>query len=212
MKNETKTLAELKRDAANSSYAAILAASALVAANTAYSAAAAAAAADAAYRADSAAAAAVHAAVYENIYTSAADAVVYAAAADSRAEAVLAFREARAADAFCAAACEAAAAALVGVHKAARDETTLSNGCSRTIEWEVRAIDKHGDTIDVLLDATLSEARNYTRVLDYDGECVAIVIERHTSYQPARLAPGEADVYIVVATSGDADALKARGV
>ena len=90
------------------------------------------------------------------------------------------------------------------------NKTTLKNGCCRTIEWEVRGIDKHGDADDVNHFTTLAGAQNYARATE--TEHTATVIERHTSFRPAHLAPGEPDVYAIVATSGDAEALAAWGV
>ncbi len=72
-------------------------------------------------------------------------------------------------------------------------------------ETEVRAIDQHGDVLDVLGHfPTLREARQY--IPDLKGETVAWVIERHTSYE---WASGKPHRYKVIDSGGDLTALKA---
>jgi hypothetical protein len=74
-------------------------------------------------------------------------------------------------------------------------------------EIEVRAIDQHGDVLDVLGHfPTLREARQY--IPELKGETVAWVIERHTSYE---WASGKPHRYKVLASGGDMNALRGGG-
>lgn len=89
----------------------------------------------------------------------------------------------------------------------------LKSGVLKVVEHEFRPINRDGDVIDPQICETLTEAMAYTgpAVGSYDGECVAWVVEKHTSYRPAHLAPGDPDNYETVATGGSAEALVAGG-
>lgn len=74
-------------------------------------------------------------------------------------------------------------------------------------EIEVRAIDKHGDAIDILGHfATVREARKC--VPKIEGETAALVIERHTSYGACS---GKPDRYKMIDCFGDMSALYEGG-
>ena len=88
---------------------------------------------------------------------------------------------------------------------------TLKSGCHKVQEYELRLIDKNGDAFDVHHGDTLEEVKGYGCVGDHDGEAVALVIELHTSYHPAHLAPKEPDIYETIETQGDIEALRAGG-
>ena len=75
------------------------------------------------------------------------------------------------------------------------------------IEIELRAIDQHGDAIDVLGHyRTLQEARK--NIPELSGESVAWVIERRTSYGACS---GQPDNYELLDVGGDQSALHAGG-
>ena len=80
----------------------------------------------------------------------------------------------------------------------------------KEIAFEFRPIDKRGDCIDPQFCETIDEAKKMadTAIGTFDGECVAWVIERHTSYYPARF--GE-EKYETIAKGGDNAALKEGG-
>ena len=72
---------------------------------------------------------------------------------------------------------------------------------------ELRAIDKYGDSIDLLGSYnTLSEARQ--NIPNLDGKVVAWVIERHTRYGACS---GKSDCYSLLAYDGNMSALYEGG-
>lgn len=91
--------------------------------------------------------------------------------------------------------------------------TVLKSGVLKLVGFEFRPINGNGDVIDPELCATLAEAMVYVRyaIGSHDGECVAWVVEKHTSYHPAHLASGEPDNYTTLAHGGDETALREGG-
>jgi hypothetical protein len=78
---------------------------------------------------------------------------------------------------------------------------------SITTEFEVRELDKHGDTVDVQHYDTLNESKDAARSL-MDRKAVSVIVEKHTSRAPAR---GTQDVYQTVFMLGNWAALREGG-
>ena len=99
--------------------------------------------------------------------------------------------------------------------KTSNTESVLKDGTLRVEEYEFRPIDKNGDVIDPQMCDDLAEAMKFAgaAIGDWDGECVAWVIEKHVSYHPAWHAPRgqDPDNYTTLATGGDENALRAGG-
>lgn len=92
-----------------------------------------------------------------------------------------------------------------------RSTTKMLRGGSvmKECAFEFRPIDKHGDCIDPMFCESLEEARGYVAKLTATWpEAVAWVIERHTSYYPARF--GE-EKYETIDKGGDNSALEEGG-
>jgi hypothetical protein len=97
--------------------------------------------------------------------------------------------------------------------------TILQRGSvAREIEFEARGINADGDACDVHFYDTADEAKAVAVSLlgdddDRGGKIVAWMVERHTSYHPAHLAPRgrEPDEYERIAWGGSGLALAAGG-
>lgn len=90
--------------------------------------------------------------------------------------------------------------------------STLKDGTAKEVEFELRPIDANGDCIDPQHFETKEEALKAS-LTAIGGDCVAWVVERHTSYHPAWHAPRgqNPDNYLTIATGGDLSALSAGG-
>ena len=76
-------------------------------------------------------------------------------------------------------------------------------------EYELRGIDAYGDAVTVEHYETESEALAFAPKI-LIGECVAWALEKHVSRRPDFLFSNP-DVYTVLGTGGDADALREGG-
>lgn len=92
-------------------------------------------------------------------------------------------------------------------------KTTLKGGSVlKTVEFEARGIDQYGDCVTVNHYETKNEAIAAGASMMV-GEIVAVVIEKHTAYYPAHLAPSgkEPDTYKREAVAGSRVALAEGG-
>jgi hypothetical protein len=94
-----------------------------------------------------------------------------------------------------------------------KTERILKDGTLKLTEYELRHINADGDAFDVHHGDTQEEALRYGALGDHNGETVALVLEKHVSYHPAWHTPDgqDPDTYTLIATFGDANALRAGG-
>ena len=78
---------------------------------------------------------------------------------------------------------------------------------ARWTVYEVRAIDRDGECVDVYSHDNLSEAREDFASVLRDSECVAVALEKVTRFD----VPGKEWRYTLLATAGDSCALKVWG-